>query len=282
MSRQLSSSNQPWDMADRPSTPVQPVGDVAMTSPSTTRASGSTSVPQFPPDPSTPTQSGKKIGKKRKSSVDHLASQPRPPPSAPGSDAEGEAPPPRPTPSAPPSVAPSASSSTSLRPKATLPREESGRFLDNCDRLTKALVQWSHMDWEDKRDQMRVSRSASLLVQQIVQLGWHTLPFTNDPDARSLLSSLRDIVPKDPPTTGVTPVLTRGMAESSAQPLPPPSGQRARSRAPAQSSARPGTAGAASSGPPPRPPRSAQRPPPPVPAASRRSYADSVKRATDR
>src|SRR6267154_3742988 len=112
MSRHVSTSNQPWDEADRPVTPTRTAGDVAMTSPSTSRTGAASGPPQFPPDPSTPTQSKKKKGKKRKDSSEHLASQPRPPHSAASSDAEGEHRTPAVHPLPSPSVARSASTSS--------------------------------------------------------------------------------------------------------------------------------------------------------------------------
>src|SRR6267154_802031 len=280
MSRHISTSNQPWDEAERPVTPTRPAGDIAMMSPSTSQTAAASGPPQYPPDPSTPTQSRKKKGKKRKDSTEHLASQPRPPPSP--SDAGDADPIPASLPDRPPSVAPSASSLSALRSaRPVLAREESGRMLENLDRVQRALIQWQFMDWEDTRDKMRVSRSFSLIIEQITSMGWHTLPFTDSPGASSLFTSLRHLVPKDPPPAGVTPVPFRGTADSAAQPHPP-SSQRAQSRAPAPSSAParlPG--GLGTTGPPQRPPRSSKRPPPPVPAASRRSYADTVKKATD-
>src|SRR6267154_1619135 len=283
MSRHVSSSNLPWDEADRPVTPTRMAGDVAMTSPSTSRTAAAPGPPQILPEPSTPTQSKKRKGKKRKDSSEHLASQPRPPPSAANSDAEDEAPTSAVHPPPPPSVAPSASSSSRSRPpRSTLPRGESGRMLENLDRVSTALFQWSAMDWEDPRDKMCVSRAFSLLIEQTVSLGWHTIPFSDSPGSPSLLTRLHELVPKDPPATGVTPVPTRGTAESATQPHPP-SGRKVQPRSSALPfpPARLSTGGPGTTGPPQRPPRSSKRPPPPVPAASRRSYSDTVKKATD-
>src|SRR6267154_111200 len=283
MSRHVSSSNLPWDEADRPVTPTRMAGDVAMTSPSTSRTAAAPGPPQILPEPSTPTQSKKRKGKKRKDSSEHLASQPRPPPSAANSDAEDEAPTSAVHPQPPPSVAPSASSSSRSRPpRSTLPHRESGRMLENLDHVSTALFQWSAMDWEDPHDKMCVSRAFSLLIEQTVSLGWHTIPFSDSPGSPSLLTRLRELVPKDPPATGVTLVPTRGTAESAAQPHPP-SGRKVQPRSSALPfpPARLSTGGLGTTGPPQRPPCSSKRPPPPVPAASRRSYADTVKKATD-
>src|SRR6267154_411362 len=283
MSRHVSTSNLPWDEAERPVTPTRMAGDVAMTSPSTSRTAAAPGPPQILPEPSTPTQSKKRKGKKCKDSSEHLASQPRPPPSAANSDAEGEAPTSALHPPPPPSVAPSASSSSRSRPlMSTLPRGESGRMLENLDRVSTALFQWSDMDWEDPRDKMRVSWAFSLLIEKTVSLGWHTIPFSDSPGSHSLLTTLRGLVPKDPPATGVTPVLIRGTADSAAQPHPP-SGRKVQPRSSALPfpPARLPTGGPGTTGPPQRPPRSSKRPPPPVPAASQRSYADTVKKATD-
>src|SRR6267154_6837829 len=134
MSRHISTSNQPWDEAERPVTPTRPAGDIAMMSPSTSQTAAASGPPQYPPDPSTPTQSRKKKGKKRKDSAEHLASQPRPPPSP--SDAGDEDPVSASLPDRPPSVAPSASSPSMLRAaRPVLAREESGRMLENLDRV---------------------------------------------------------------------------------------------------------------------------------------------------
>ena len=274
MSRQVSSSNRPWDEADPPKTPPPP-GDIAMTSPSTLRATSVAFVPpQFPPDPPTPTP--KKGKKKRKSSAEHSATQPRPAPSASASEAGDDNPPLLPPASL--SEAPTASSSSSKAPRPRLGRDLSGRLVDNIERISEALNSWQDMVWEDNRDKMRAARSLSLVLNRMWLLEWHCKPFTDQGTGPSLAEMALHLVLQEYPGAGVTPVPTRGTADSAAL---PPTAQKAPSRTSAPSTARTApSGGGAATQPPPRPARSSRRPPPPVPTASRRSYADSVKNAT--
>src|SRR5258707_5314080 len=96
-------------------------------------------------------------------------------------------------------------------------RHASTRAIDMMEDISACIAAWAPADWEDPRDKMRLARQASAVLWSLFQLGWHTLPFTDSPDASTLLSVARGLVPLPSASAPVLPgadASTRGPALS--------------------------------------------------------------------